>query len=114
MKVSDSSQKLILFELFQTEQGPRQFTLDKLFDAASAAKKLALPVLDEEGNLTDTVRFTPDMVEFTPAEVTILKNLFDERKEWDIARADPVQGLRALFSGINLNGDAPEEDKAKE
>ncbi len=101
MRITKSSHKALLNTLFYTrrEDGsfvPKQFTFDKLFDAASAAKKLM------EGSTVkgDEVTYITKEIELTPAEVVILKHEFDENKDkFDITIADTVFELNELFEG---------------
>ena len=75
---------------------PKQFAIDKLFDASSVAKKLREGSYDKDGRTW----FVDGEQEFTPAEVTILKELFDGNSDkWTILEADTVQELKELFDG---------------
>ena len=114
MKISAPEQKVVLHKLFleltgRTEAGDpvyqqRQFPLDKLMDASSAAKKLLDGARQENGFLY----FSDSEISFTPAEVAILKDLFDGVTTWEIGMADGVLGLRAIFQGK----DGAQEKKA--
>ena len=106
MKINLGTQKAILHMLFfeevtKNEQGqpvfrPKQFPLNKLFDAASAAKKLMEDSTEKDGRIW----FKDKEVEFTPAEITVLKELFDDNSEkWDITTAEIVKELQELFKG---------------
>ena len=105
MKISDPAQKVVLHKLFlelkgHTEDGkpvyqPRQFPLDKLMDASSAAKKLLEGARVED----EMLYFSDSEAGFTPAEVAILIDLFDGVTTWEIGAADGVLGLMAIFQG---------------
>jgi hypothetical protein len=99
MKVKTAQQKVILSQLFRQADGqPVSFSVDKLADAGSALKKInesSEPVKDQPG----TILFKDGDIDFTPAEVTILKTLFDEKKEWLAVEADVVLEIKALFDG---------------
>jgi len=99
MKITKKEHKSILQKCFleETQTGVRQknFTLDKLENAASAYKKLVDSVEKE--------KFIDGEIEFTPAEVAILKEVFDEKGKTgfipDIGME--VIELKNLFEGKN-------------
>lgn len=108
MKVSVPIQKKVLLELFfmekqqpmtgQTVVVPKEFQLEKLTDASSAKKKLmgCMQTKEENGN---NIQFIDNSeVEFVPAEIVILKELFDAKKNWSVDDADGVTGLKEIFN----------------
>ena len=114
MKITKATQKAVLSRLFfdisTNDKGlpvaqPKQFTFVTLQDAASAYKKILEGAKDtpQKINDTDTVIFTKysdKEIEFTPAEVAILKGLFDENSDkWTVQEADSVKELQELFKG---------------
>ena len=114
MKIVQAGHKKVLFDLFfelagRTAQGApayegRKFPIDKLADAASAAKKLtkgSTPILDDKGNPTGSLMLSGTAVEFSPNEVSLLKELFDGRTEWPFGEADTVLALKNIFAGKN-------------
>jgi len=105
MRISDPVQKVVLHKLFydvvgRTQDGepvhePKQFAIEQLLDAASAAKKLVQGSTQNGGFIS----YSDEEITFTPAEVTILKGLFDGVKEWGVGVADAVLQLQAIFQG---------------
>lgn len=107
MKLIKGTHKAVLSSLFYEKTGqntsnglpifqPKQIPFDKLMDASSAAKKI------NEGSELTGVKITyPDgEIEFTPAEVTVVKELFDANKDkWDVTVADSIKELIELFEG---------------
>ena len=82
---------------------PKQFTFVTLQDAASAYKK----ILEGSKNTTQKVgdesvvftEYSDKEIEFTPAEVALLKQLFDGQEKWGIESAEAVSELKELFEG---------------
>lgn len=96
----------------------KEYPLDQLFDASSAMKKLrplvrpsteaeilnylkGKQVTPEEmenykKDLKTTV-FEDKEVEFTPSEIVILKELFDNKKNWSPEKADIIKELKDIF-----------------
>jgi len=82
---------------------PKQFTFVTLQDAASAYKK----ILEGSKNTTQKVgdesvvftEYSDKEIEFTPAEVALLKQLFDGQEKWGIESAEAVSELKVLFEG---------------
>ena len=113
MRLHKATHKAVLSRLFFdisiNEKGlpvaqPKQFTFVTLQDAASAYKKIleGSKNTPQKINDTDTVMFTEyadKEIEFTPAEVVLLKQLFDEQEKWTIDQAAAVQELKELFDG---------------
>ena len=98
----------LFFDISTNEKGmpiaqPKQFTFVTLQDAASAYKK----ILEGSKNTTQKVgdesviftEYSDKEIEFTPAEVALLKQLFDEQEKWGIESAKAVGELKALFEG---------------
>lgn len=106
MKITTAALKALLAILFYEKTGqmdsqgrpihqPVQFPFDKLIDAASAAKKLnkGSAVLEDGRTL-----YSKGTVEFTPAEASVLNDLFDKhRDQWDVTVADAVMELQKIF-----------------
>ena len=125
MKISKGVHKQFLLDLF-VQPHPhvsgqiiaKEFSLEDLFDASSAKKKIA-PLIreatDEEINIylkgqkvsdeemnnlrknLKTTIFKDEEVEFTPSEIVILKKLFDSKKTWSVEQADIVKELKDIF-----------------
>ena len=112
MKINKATIKAVLSRLFfdisTNEKGmpiaqPKQFTFVTLQDAASAYKK----ILEGSKNTTQKVgdesvvftEYSDKEIEFTPAEVALLKQLFDGQEKWDIQSAEAVSELQELFKG---------------
>lgn len=107
MKITKGTHKAVLSALFyeRTDQTspaglpvfqPKQFTFDKLMDAASASKKLMEGSKTEENRLL----YSDKEIELTPSEVSVLKELFDANKDkWDVQVATAVFELEKLFKG---------------
>src|SRR3990172_11814422 len=112
MKMIKATQKAVLSRLFfdisTNDKGlpvaqPKQFTFVTLQDAASAYKK----ILEGSTNKTEKIgnetiiltEYSDKEIEFTPAEVVLLKQLFDEQEKWTIDQAAAVQELKKLFDG---------------
>jgi len=112
MKINKANHKAVLSRLFfdisTNEKGmpvaqPKQFTFVTLQDAASAYKK----ILDGSTNKTEKIgdetiiltEYSDKEIEFTPAEVVLLKQLFDEQEKWEISQAEAVGELKELFEG---------------
>lgn len=122
MKISKGNHRAILIDLFYSVDSkgmtPKEFPLEKLFDASQAKKKL-MPLVraateteilnylngkqvtpeEMENYKKDlkTTTFEDKEVEFTPSEVVILKELFDSKKNWSIDKADIVKELKDIF-----------------
>src|SRR3990167_9576582 len=113
MKINKATIKAVLSRLFfdisTNEKGlpiaqPKQFTFVTLQDAASAYKKILEGSKDTPQKIDDpnTVIFTEysdKEIEFTPAEVALLKQLFDGQEKWGIESAEAVLELKELFEG---------------
>ena len=112
MKITKATIKAVLSRLFfdisTNEKGmpiaqPKQFTFVTLQDAASAYKKILEGSKNTPQKVDDnTVIFTEyadKEIEFTPAEVALLKQLFDGQEKWGIESAEAVQELKELFEG---------------
>lgn len=124
MKIFKGEHKFLLHELFyefpkESIAVPKEFPLEKLFDASGAKKKL-MPLVrsatEEEiknhlqgkpipsdsemellkNNLKTSI-FEEKEIEFEPGEIVILKELFDSKKNWSIERADMVKELKDIF-----------------
>src|SRR3990172_13216293 len=112
MKINKATIKAVLSRLFfdisTNEKGlpiaqPKQFNFLTRQDAASAYKK----ILEGSKNTTQKVgdesviftEYSDKEIEFTPAEVALLKQLFDEQEKWGIESAKAVGELKALFEG---------------
>lgn len=98
MKIKTPAQKILLRSLFYPEGKPAQFTVDKLQEAGSALKKIeqcAKPLKDNPR----MIEFDDKEIEFTPAEVAILKPLFDEKEKWEVGQFEVVAQIKALFDG---------------
>jgi len=113
MKISKATLKAVLSRLFfdisTNDKGlpvaqPKQFTFVTLQDAASAYKK----ILEGSKNTTQKVgdesvvftEYSDKEIEFTPAEVVILKELFDANLDkWTIQDVEAVGELQELFKG---------------
>jgi len=112
MKINKANHKAVLSRLFfdisTNEKGmpvaqPKQFTFVTLQDAASAYKK----ILDGSTNKTEKIgdetiiltEYSDKEIEFTPAEVALLKQLFDGQEKWEISQAAAVAQLKDLFEG---------------
>ncbi|MBI4092238.1 MAG: hypothetical protein HY427_03480 [Candidatus Levybacteria bacterium] len=105
MKIIKATHKALLSILFYEEVGvnpvtkslaykAKQFPFTKLFDATSAAKKLAEGSTEKDGR----TYYKDGVIELTPAEVAILKELFDANKDkWDITVAETIKELQELF-----------------
>jgi len=111
MKLVKADHKRVLNDLFfipagkqpdgRTTYDARTFPIEKLADASSAAKKLlkgSTTILNDKGEPTG-LQFGTSSIEFSPDEAAILKELFDGKKEWNVADADIVLALRAIFAG---------------
>lgn len=100
MKISVPNQKEVLVSLFyeekETNQGkrlmPREFSLEELMAAASAKSKIMFKV--ENGQAV----WDESEVEFTPAEIVILKTLFDSKKTWSVEVAKTINDLKNIFN----------------
>ena len=73
-------------------------------DAASAYKKILEGSQDTPRKIDDTntvifTEYSDKEIEFAPAEVALLKQLFDEQEKWDIQSAEAVSELQELFKG---------------
>ena len=113
MKINKATLKATLSRLFfdisTNEKGlpiaqPKQFTFVTLQDAASAYKKIleGSKNTPQKINDTDTIivtEYSDKEIEFTPAEVVLLKQLFDEQEKWEISQAEAVGELKELFEG---------------
>ena len=113
MRISKATHKAVLSRLFFdisiNDKGlpvaqPKQFTFVTLQDATSAYKKIleGSKNTPQKINDTDTVMFTEysdKEIEFTPAEVALLKQLFDGQDKWGIESAEAVLELQELFEG---------------
>lgn len=105
MKLSSSKAKKVLFELFfelhtnplngSTALMQKEFVLEKLFDAASAKKKISACMKQVD---TDKVDIDETEIEFVPAEIVVLKQLFDAKKNFPVDDADGVMILKELFN----------------
>ena len=112
MKINKATIKAVLSRLFfdisTNEKGlpiaqPKQFNFVTLQDAASAYKK----ILEGSKNTTQKVgdesviftEYSNKEIEFTPAEVALLKQLFDGQEKWGIESAEAVLELQELFEG---------------
>lgn len=97
MKIKKKEHKSILQKCFleETQTGIRQksFPLDKLESAVSAYKKLVDSTKDKE--------FVDGEIEFTPAEVAILKEVFDKKGKTGFVPSvgREVFELKNLFEG---------------
>lgn len=101
MKVKKATHKVILSRLYVQENGQSvNFSVDKLADAGSSLKKIneGAKTIDV-GEGKQAVQYKDGDIEFTPAEVAILKPLFDEKKEWAAVDAQAVLEIKALFEG---------------
>ena len=113
MRIKKATQKAVLSRLFFDisfdEKGfpiakPKQFTFINLQTAASAYKKILEGSKDTPKKIDDTntvifTEYSDKEIEFTPAEVALLKQLFDEQDKWDISNAESVSELKDLFEG---------------
>ena len=113
MKIKSATQKAVLSRLFfdisTNEKGmpiaqPKQFTFVTLQDAASAYKKILEGAKDTPRKIDDTntvifTEYSDKEIEFTPAEVVLLKQLFDGQEKWSIEQAEAVGELKKLFEG---------------
>ena len=105
MRITKKEHKTVLSSLFyevigKNESGlptfqAKRFPITKLFDAASAAKKLAEGSEEKNGRIF----YKDGGIELTPGEIAILKELFEANKNWDITVADSVRELQELFVG---------------
>ena len=99
----------LFFDISFDEKGfpiakPKQFTFINLQTAASAYKKILEGSQDTPRKIDDTntvifTEYSDKEIEFTPAEVALLKQLFDEQEKWGIESAEAVQELKELFEG---------------
>ncbi|MCP3681691.1 MAG: hypothetical protein GY861_03280 [bacterium] len=108
MKISKPSHKGILQGCFLTAPSlnrnqqifvsQKSFPLEKLGDAGTAYKKL-LSDADKKTN-----KFSEKQIEFTPGEVVILKEVFDEKSKrtehgFTPTSAESVLEIKDLFEG---------------
>jgi hypothetical protein len=106
MKILKGTHKALLFNLFyekgrnpytgQEGMVPKEFPLEKLMDAGSAKKKI-LPVV-EQVNDQQRLLFNDGEIEFIPAEIAIIKELFDAKRTWAADDAEIVQELKDIFN----------------
>ena len=113
MKIIKATHKAVLSRLFfdisTNDKGlpvaqPKQFTFVTLQDAASAYKKILEGSKNTPRKIDDTntvifTEYSDKEIEFTPAEVALLKQLFDGQEKWDISSAEAVKELQELFEG---------------
>ena len=113
MKIIKASHKAVLSRLFfdisTNEKGmpiaqPKQFTFINLQTAASAYKKILegsknTPQKIDDTNTVIMTEYSDKEIEFTPAEVALLKQLFDGQEKWGIESAEAVGELKELFEG---------------
>src|SRR3990167_885736 len=114
MRLSKATHKAVLSRLFFdisiNDKGlpvaqPKQFTFVTLQDAASAYKKILEGSKDTPRKIDDThtvifTEYSDKEIEFTPAEVAILKELFDSNSDkWTVQEAEAVGELQELFKG---------------
>ena len=114
MQIKSATHKAVLSRLFfdisTNEKGlpvaqPKQFTFVTLQDAASAYKKILEGSKDTPQKIDDTntvifTQYSDKEIEFTPAEVVILKELFDANLDkWTIQDVEAVGELQELFKG---------------
>lgn len=116
MKVQTAQMKVFLRELFLTEGRnasgqpivtEKRFPFSKLGDVMTVNEKLLKGSTLDKTN-PKLMRFTEDEVEFTPAEVAILIDLFDSIKDWTSSKAK----LAIEFEALTKGGDA--DDKKSE
>ena len=102
MKISKKAQKDLLLSLFYEERNTvqglkmvqKEFPHEELMEACSAKKKVMPDFVGEEALFNDTE------VEFTPAEIVVLKKLFDAKKNWMVDLAPIVQEIKEKFNSI--------------
>ena len=103
MKLSKKAHKILFFNLFYEvvngQTKVKEYPLEELFDASSTKKKLAQK--SDEADSKTIFNFTDDEVEFTPAEIVILKKLFDGKKGWNVDDAEAVGEIKELFNPIS-------------
>ena len=106
MKINKAQHKAILSSLFYEKTGdtpegqpifrPKQFPFDKLMDAMTVSKKLLEGSEEKEAR----IYYKDKEIELTPAEISLLKDLFDANKDsWDVLVAEAVSELQKLFKG---------------
>ncbi len=103
MKITAAGQKEVLLSLFygekQTMKGiqmlPREFPLEELMPASSAKRKL-MPIIQDKKAFWEEGE-----IEFVPAEVVVLKKIFDEKKSWNVDAATIIQELKDIFNPIS-------------
>lgn len=103
MKITKKEHKSLLAQLFIVKTGnfiegreavrQKEFSLDKLKNAGSAYSKL-IESVDEAKE-----KYIDGEIEFAPGEVAILKDLFDEKKDWSVGDATFVLELKDIFDG---------------
>src|SRR3990172_5982375 len=117
MKISKATLKAVLSRLFfdisTNDKGlpvaqPKQFTFVTLQDAASAYKKILegsknTPQKIDDTNTVIFTEYSDKEIEFTPAEVVLLKQLFDGQEKWGIEQSTAVLELDKLFKGKENN-----------
>src|SRR3972149_4988480 len=110
MKIEKATHKAVLSRLFfdisTNDKGlpvaqPKQFTFVTLQDAASAYKKImeGSKNTPQERNDTNTVimtEYSDKEIEFSLADVALLKQLVDEKVKWAIESAEAVGELQEL------------------
>jgi len=96
-----------LRSLFYDGPTPKEFDVQsgKLGDADSCMKKILEGSKTEEagvdprGNRMFQIKFSKDPITFIPAEIAILKELFDAKTKWSHEEAPVALELKALFEG---------------
>ena len=99
----------LFFDISFDEKGfpiakPKQFTFINLQTAASAYKKILegsknTPQKIDDTNTVIMTEYSDKEIEFTPAEVALLKQLFNGQEKWGIESAEAVLELQELFKG---------------
>ena len=103
MKLSKKPHKILFFNLFYEvvngQTKVKEYPLEELLDASTTKKKLIES--SEESNGRTNWKFDENEVEFTPAEVVILKKLFDSKKNWGVDDAEVVLEVKELFNSTS-------------